>query len=165
MLYREWSAFTPISSEKRNSHRLVVTVLAVALMLAPASAYARKTSANHGVRLPSRTSESRRGRPRKFVRPSRAVTVTLPDDVIAALQGVDVDLSRAVVVDRSAARRGRSLADRRAGRRRRTNSHCGSPESRAPGTGRRRARTASRRPSAHCIRRFALDFSHRASAG
>ena len=96
MLHREWSAFTPISSEKRNSHRLVVTVLAVALMLAPASAYARKTSANHGVRLPSRTSESRRGRPRKFVRPSRAVTVTLPDDVIAALQAVDVDLSRAV---------------------------------------------------------------------
>jgi hypothetical protein len=40
---------------------------------------------------------SRRGRPRKFGRPSRAVTLTLPDDVIAALQGIDTDLSRAIV--------------------------------------------------------------------
>src|SRR4030095_16846513 len=39
----------------------------------------------------------RRGRPQKFGRPSRAVTLTLPDDVIAALTGVDDDLSRAVV--------------------------------------------------------------------
>ena len=39
----------------------------------------------------------RRGRPRKFGRPSRAVTLTLPDDVIAALSGVDDDLSRAIV--------------------------------------------------------------------
>ena len=71
-------------------------MLAVALTFAPASVYARKTS-THGVRLPARASESRRGRPRKFVRPSRAVTVTLPDDVIAALQTVNTDLSRAVV--------------------------------------------------------------------
>ena len=40
---------------------------------------------------------SRRGRPRKFGRPSRAVTLTLPDDVIAVLQGIDADLSRAIV--------------------------------------------------------------------
>jgi len=40
---------------------------------------------------------SRRGRPRKFDRPSRAVTLTLPEDVIAALQAIDSDLSRAVV--------------------------------------------------------------------
>ena len=40
---------------------------------------------------------SRRGRPRKFGRPSRAVTLTLPEDVIASLQAIDVDLSRAVV--------------------------------------------------------------------
>jgi hypothetical protein len=39
----------------------------------------------------------RRGRPQKFGRPSRAVTLTLPDDVIAALTDVDNDLSRAVV--------------------------------------------------------------------
>jgi hypothetical protein len=39
----------------------------------------------------------RRGRPRKFTEPSRAVTLTLPESVIAALEGVDADLSRAVV--------------------------------------------------------------------
>jgi hypothetical protein len=41
--------------------------------------------------------QARRGRPQKFGRPSRAVTLTLPEDVISALQGVDDDLSRAVV--------------------------------------------------------------------
>jgi hypothetical protein len=40
---------------------------------------------------------ARRGRPQKFGRPSRAVTLTLPEDVIAALEGVDDDLGRAVV--------------------------------------------------------------------
>jgi hypothetical protein len=39
----------------------------------------------------------RRGRPRKFVGPSRAVTLTLPDYVIDALSALDADLSRAVV--------------------------------------------------------------------
>jgi hypothetical protein len=38
-----------------------------------------------------------RGRPQKFGRPSRAVTLTLPEDVIAALTSLDDDLSRAVV--------------------------------------------------------------------
>lgn len=38
-----------------------------------------------------------RGRPRKFTAPSRAVTLTLPEEVIAALSAVDPDLSRAVV--------------------------------------------------------------------
>jgi hypothetical protein len=37
------------------------------------------------------------GRPRKYGRPSRAVTVTLPEDVIARLQTIDADLGRAVV--------------------------------------------------------------------
>ena len=40
---------------------------------------------------------ARRGRPQKFGRPSRAVTMTLPEDVVAALGGVDADLGRAVV--------------------------------------------------------------------
>jgi hypothetical protein len=44
-----------------------------------------------------RTIAPRRGRPRKFARPSRAVTLTLPDEVIEALAAVDADLSRAVV--------------------------------------------------------------------
>ena len=39
----------------------------------------------------------RRGRPRKFSRPSRAVTLTLPEEVLDALAAVDPDLSRAVV--------------------------------------------------------------------
>lgn len=40
---------------------------------------------------------SRRGRPQKFGRRSRPVTLTLPEDVIAALARIDDDLSRAVV--------------------------------------------------------------------
>jgi hypothetical protein len=39
----------------------------------------------------------RRGRPRKFIGPSRSVTLTLPLHVISALTAVDADLSRAVV--------------------------------------------------------------------
>jgi hypothetical protein len=39
----------------------------------------------------------RRGRPRKFGAPSRAITLTLPETVIDALERVDRDLSRAVV--------------------------------------------------------------------
>ena len=40
---------------------------------------------------------ARRGRPRKFNRPSRAVTLTLPEDVLARLQAIDADLARAIV--------------------------------------------------------------------
>jgi hypothetical protein len=41
--------------------------------------------------------EPRRGRPRKFSAPSRAITLTLPEHVIAALSAIDADLSRAIV--------------------------------------------------------------------
>jgi hypothetical protein len=44
------------------------------------------------------------GRPPKYGRPSRAVTVTLPEDVLAGLSAVDTDLGRAIV--RLAERRG-----------------------------------------------------------
>jgi hypothetical protein len=49
----------------------------------------------------------RRGRPRKFARPSRPVTLTLPNEVIEALQSIDEDVSRAIVrlVGRVRARR------------------------------------------------------------
>jgi hypothetical protein len=49
--------------------------------------------------VPIRTAipSPRRGRPRKFAAPSRAVTLTLPETTIAALERVDHDLSRAVV--------------------------------------------------------------------
>lgn len=40
---------------------------------------------------------SRRGRPRKYVRPSRPVTITLPEDVIATLRAIDPDIGRAIV--------------------------------------------------------------------
>ena len=40
---------------------------------------------------------SRRGRPRKFAGPSRAVTLTLPESTISTLSAVDADLSRAIV--------------------------------------------------------------------
>src|SRR5262245_16654402 len=43
------------------------------------------------------TAKPRRGRPSKFGRPSRAVTVTLPDDVVTAFRALDPDLSRAIV--------------------------------------------------------------------
>jgi hypothetical protein len=43
--------------------------------------------------LPAR----RRGRPRKFATPSRAVTVTLPDEIIDSLSRIHHDLSRAIV--------------------------------------------------------------------
>ena len=37
------------------------------------------------------------GRPRKYDRPSRAVTLTLPEDVVASLMSIDTDLGRAIV--------------------------------------------------------------------
>jgi hypothetical protein len=40
---------------------------------------------------------SKRGRPQKFNRPARQITLTLPDDVIQRLDEVDEDLGRAVV--------------------------------------------------------------------
>ncbi len=46
------------------------------------------------------------GRPRKFGRPSRAVTLTLPEDVLTRLGAFDADLGRAIVtlVERRGAR-------------------------------------------------------------
>lgn len=39
----------------------------------------------------------RRGRPRKFLSPTRAVTLTLPEQVLETLASIDPDISRAVV--------------------------------------------------------------------
>jgi hypothetical protein len=41
--------------------------------------------------------KQRPGRPRKFGRPARAVTVTLPEDVLTRLAGLDSDIGRAIV--------------------------------------------------------------------
>ena len=46
---------------------------------------------------PVKNISPRRGRPRKFSSPSRAVTLTLPIPVLEALCAIDSDLSRAVV--------------------------------------------------------------------
>jgi hypothetical protein len=51
-----------------------------------------------------------RGRPRKFGRPARSVAVTLPVDVIERLEGIDSDLSRAIVRLAARGRRERSAA-------------------------------------------------------
>ena len=74
-------------------------VVAAGLAVSAVDSEARATMRSAAPRLsPSRTGDgSRRGRPRKFDRPSRAVTLTLPEDVIATLQAIDTDLSRAVV--------------------------------------------------------------------
>ena len=50
------------------------------------------------------------GRPRKYGRPSRAVTVTLPEDVLARLDALDADLGRAIVM--LAERNGRARVGR-----------------------------------------------------
>lgn len=51
------------------------------------------------------------GRPTKYGRPSRAVTLTLPEDVLARLAKLDADLGRAVVmlVERLGNTRARAL--------------------------------------------------------
>ncbi len=52
-----------------------------------------------------------RGRPPKYGRPSHAITVSLPEDVLARLKALDVDLGRAIVtlVDRQATSRPRAV--------------------------------------------------------
>jgi hypothetical protein len=50
------------------------------------------------------------GRPRKFGRPSRPVTVTLPEDAIAHLRAIDADLGQAIVTALTRKRPPRSLA-------------------------------------------------------
>ena len=44
-----------------------------------------------------KTPKSGPGRPQKYGRPSHAVTVSLPEDVLARLRSVDGDLGRAIV--------------------------------------------------------------------
>jgi hypothetical protein len=45
----------------------------------------------------TRSVATRRGRPQKYGQPARAVTVTLPESVLASLHAVDADLGRAIV--------------------------------------------------------------------
>ena len=43
------------------------------------------------------TFTARRGRPPKFTRPARTITVTLPEDVLSSLGELDTDVGRAIV--------------------------------------------------------------------
>jgi hypothetical protein len=74
-----------------------VVVVAASTWMLPTDSRIPKVVPSHGVRYAARTpTGNRRGRPRKFTRPSRRVALTLPEDVIASLQAIDADLSRAV---------------------------------------------------------------------
>jgi hypothetical protein len=75
----------------------IAAALATTLVTSPVGHVPSSASAL-GRRFASKVSVvGRRGRPRKFSRPSRGVTLTLPTDVIAALEEIDTDLSVAVV--------------------------------------------------------------------
>jgi hypothetical protein len=52
---------------------------------------------NRPPRVATDEAKPRRGRPKKYGRDSRAVTVTLPEDVLASLHALDADLGRAIV--------------------------------------------------------------------
>jgi hypothetical protein len=85
------------SMHKRLQKGAIAAVVAATLATAPIGQNPMSVF-GQSRKLTSRGSVGgRRGRPRKFSRPSRSVTLTLPDDVIAALQGIDADLSLAVV--------------------------------------------------------------------
>jgi hypothetical protein len=74
----------------------VLAVVAVALAAEPFISHVPRLA--QAFRFGAKaTGGGRRGRPRKFLRPSRAVTLTLPEDVVATLLSLDGDLSRAVV--------------------------------------------------------------------
>jgi hypothetical protein len=79
--------------------RLATPVVSIVLAAAagPLDAAEPESTAHHRRYAARAALGARRGRPRKFDGPSRSVTLTLPEHVIAALQALDADLSRAVV--------------------------------------------------------------------
>ena len=92
---------------------VLLTLAWFSLLLAEHSPWVGLVAASEGLGLTlsslspvSTALRRRRGRPRKFDGPSRAVTLTLPETVISSLSQVDPDLSRAVV---SLVKRGRHL--------------------------------------------------------
>jgi hypothetical protein len=83
----------------RIRHSTIAIAVVTALVAASAESVAVQPLMRSGRRRLASvaTPRGRRGRPRKFNRPARPVTLTLPEDVISALSAVDADLSRAVV--------------------------------------------------------------------
>ena len=106
-----WRCRCPVSGVERDWGVIVgrryrkgaIAVLAAAAITAsPGPAQGAQQSSDSSSRQGNTTiakalAGPRRGRPRKFNRPARAVTLTLPDDAIAALLAIDSDLSRAIV--------------------------------------------------------------------
>lgn len=82
---------------KTRAQRQAAAALVAAALLAPSAEPTLRNTAVRETRQAAKSGTPRRGRPTKFGRPSRAVTLTLPTDVIAALTSVDADLSRAIV--------------------------------------------------------------------
>ncbi len=70
--------------------RLTAATLMAAFMSVPEPSLMPKPTSAQGFSV--RAAANRRGRPRKFSRPARAITLTLPEDTIAALRGIDRDL-------------------------------------------------------------------------
>jgi hypothetical protein len=75
----------------------IAVFAAAALTTAAPAAPEAPTAQQRGESQVTKAWGPRRGRPRKFNRAARAVTLTLPEDVIATLQTIDSDLSRALV--------------------------------------------------------------------
>jgi hypothetical protein len=80
---------------KMRRFRFTAAILMTAFMAVPEPSLMPRPVSSKGYSV--RAGANRRGRPRKFSRPSRAITLTLPEDTIAALRAVDRDISRAVV--------------------------------------------------------------------
>jgi len=74
---------------------LAVTVLLSTFALWPEPTMTTKSSNVRDYLV--RAGAARRGRPRKFSRPARAITLTLPEDTITTLRAIDRDLGRAIV--------------------------------------------------------------------
>ena len=141
---------------------MTAAILMTAFMSIPEPSLMPKPMSAKGFSV--RAGANRRGRPRKFSRPSRAITLTLPEDTIAALRAVDRDLSRAVVrvvqplEQDAAAFAGRARGIRQPSGDRRL------PEPDADRTHGGRAGAAGRRPRAARLRREADCLAVRAAA-
>jgi hypothetical protein len=87
--------------EKRLQTGAFAVTIAIAAVLTTASGHEARTEPVVRNSSPNPVRRAlgslRRGRPRKFRGPSRPITLTLPEDTIAALQAIDRDISRAVV--------------------------------------------------------------------
>ena len=82
------------------------------LDMIPQASGAEFASVASGVSV-SNALKRRRGRPRKFESPSRAITLTLPESVLAVLSSIHQDISRAVVqlTQRRAASKPKPMAE------------------------------------------------------